>query len=62
MMGGLQNKGRRPTIFITALRLVCTTACNYGLEESTTPLFIACVANEQIKSSTGEGMGIYIQL
>ena len=62
MWGGLQNKGRRPTIFITALRLVCTATCNYGMEESSTPLFIACVATEQIKSSTGGGMGTYIQL
>ena len=57
MWGGLQDKGRRPTIFITALRLVCTTAYNCGMEESLTPLFIACAATEQIKSSTGGGKG-----
>ena len=56
-MGWTKEKGRRPTIFITALRLVCATAYGCVVGESWTPLYIACAATERRKSSTGGGKG-----
>ena len=57
MWGGLKKKVGDQTIFITALRLVCATAYGYVVGESWTPLYIACAATEQRKSSTGGGKG-----